>query len=298
MDKKEGWSVCVAAPAKINLTLRVLGRRSDGFCELSSLVIGVGLTDTICFEECRSGRISLSCDSSELSDDEANLVMRAARLLAKRTGVHRGIRIGLDKSLPVGAGLGGGSSDAAATLDVLNRLWETGLAKADLSALGADLGSDVPLFFHLPAAVVRGRGEVVEPVRLRWSGWVVLLFGGVFVSTKAVYAALETANEVRPADGEAIEAILQATQAEVIGPCLYNDLEPAVFRVSPAVERLFHQVRALGGRFARVSGAGSTIYRLFDDEAEACAWADELRLNHVGAGVAVVRAPGGAMQVS
>lgn len=298
MDRPDALAACVSAPAKINLTLRVHGRRGDGFCELTSLVVGVGLCDTVRLAITDSGRISLSCDSNELSDGDDNLVVRAARLLAQRTGTSRGARIELEKVVPIGAGLGGGSSDAAATLSALNRLWQTGLTEAKLSELGAELGSDVPLFFHLPAAVIRGRGEIVEPVRPGWSGWVALLFGGVFVSTKEVYEALQSAKEFHPADDERIEAILRAAQADAIGPHLVNDLEPAVFRVSPAVERLFRRVQDAGGRFARISGAGSTVYTLFDDEADARAWAENMKRRELGTGAAVVRVPQGNARAS
>jgi len=291
-EERNVRTVRVLAPAKINLTLRVLGRRADGYHELCSLVTGVGLSDTLWFDPTESGRISLSCDDPELPTDERNLVVRAAHRLAERAG-GRGVHIRLEKSIPIAAGMGGGSSDAAATLRALNSLWEAGLDPEELSRLGAELGSDVPLFFHLPAAVIQGRGEIVRPVRLRWAGWAGLVFGGMPVATKEVYAALDARREIEAEDGAAIEAILSATRAEAIGPHLCNDLEPAVFRVSPAMERLFGQVRDGGGRFARISGAGSTVYSLFDDEAGARAWVERLRRIRLGAATAVVRVPDG-----
>jgi 4-diphosphocytidyl-2-C-methyl-D-erythritol kinase len=296
MTSHGGGSVRITAPAKVNLTLRVHGRRDDGFHELTSLVIGVGLADTIYLgntsDTSAGGRIQLSSDEPSLPDGDDNLVMRAARLLAKRTGTRKDVNIGLEKRIPIGAGMGGGSSDAAAVLRALNDRWQTGRSVHELSAIGAELGSDIPLFFHLPSAVVRGRGERVEPVPMTWSGWIGLVLGGEFVSTPAVYAALNASPVTGKPDDERIEtAVLGAKTANEIGPHLVNDLEPGVFRVCPKMKQLLEQVNDAGGRFARISGAGSTIYSLFDRERDAHVWADAIRGRGLGVAVHVVRAP-------
>jgi 4-diphosphocytidyl-2-C-methyl-D-erythritol kinase len=299
MSTPGGWSICRRAPAKVNLTLRVVGRRSDGFHAVESLVVGVGLTDELRFADAGPGEISVSCSDTGVPSDDRNLVVRAARLLADRTGTTRGARISLTKAIPIGAGLGGGSSDAAVTLRALNDLWGTGWSDSALADLGAEIGSDVPLFFHLPSARVRGRGEVVEPWPLTWCGWVMLWFGGVCVSTKEVYAAWDRLFRPEPTGGaagvgpdrseDAPTTIARSSRAECVRPHLFNDLEPAVFHVAPAVRALFDRACELGAPQPRISGAGSTIYTLHDTQEEALALADTLRKNGLGTATAVVR---------
>jgi 4-diphosphocytidyl-2-C-methyl-D-erythritol kinase len=159
-------AVVVWAPAKVNLFLEVLAKRADGYHEIATLLVAVSLYDTLEFKEEASGDVQLLSNHPNLSTGPDNLVCRAADLLRQRRGVRRGARIRLTKRIPLAAGLAGGSSDAAATLAGLNRLWGLGLADGELAALGADLGSDVPFFFSAPAAWCTGRGEQVTPLPL------------------------------------------------------------------------------------------------------------------------------------
>ncbi|RME38992.1 MAG: 4-(cytidine 5'-diphospho)-2-C-methyl-D-erythritol kinase, partial [Planctomycetota bacterium] len=177
------------APAKINLTLAVLGKRPDGYHELRSMVIGVGLYDAVTLAPRAAGAPAVRCDVPELARED-NLAWRAVERLAGREGVDpSALSLRLDKRIPVGSGMGGGSSDAAAVLRLLNAVGRMGYDRRELAGIGAALGSDVPVFFHLPAARMSGRGERVEPVSMRWSGWVMLVHTGIEVSTRAVYAA-------------------------------------------------------------------------------------------------------------
>ena len=225
-------TVAADAPAKINLTLGIKGRRRDGYHELRSLVIGVGLCDRLQWTKAATADWSLRCSDPAL-EGPSNLVERAAQRLAAQAGRVAAGRLSLTKRIPVGGGMGGGSSDAAAALRLLNEAWRTGLAPAALAALGAELGSDVPLFFDLPAAVITGRGEQVEPVQLAWRGWVLLIPVGELVSTAEVYAAWQPADRTKPADAELEREVCQATSAQALGPLLYNDLEAAVFEWPP-----------------------------------------------------------------
>ena len=176
------------APAKINLTLSVLGKRGDGFHEIRSLVIGVGLSDALtCTPRAQSGLL-LSCSDPKLENDH-NLAMIAGRAVATKCDPEMGATLHIDKRIPQAAGLGGGSSNAAAALRLCNRAWGARLSDDQLSAIGAGIGSDVPLFFSLPAAVVTGRGEIVQTVSMRWTGWVVLVHTGLCVPTADVYRA-------------------------------------------------------------------------------------------------------------
>src|ERR1051326_3197588 len=156
----------ILAPAKINLSLRVLSRRPDGFHEIKTLIAPISLYDKIDIE--RQNRwIDFTCDDPTLSTGDDNLVVRAAKLFFERTKLKSGVSIKLEKKIPHGAGLGGGSSDAAATLRGLNELFEAKLSHEELARLGSTIGSDVPFFLFESAAACKGRGELVEPTKLK-----------------------------------------------------------------------------------------------------------------------------------
>lgn len=277
------------ACAKINLTLDILGRRGDGYHELRSLVVGVGVYDSIRCRSAASPRVELNCNNDSLSGAD-NLAVRAATALADHTGRDAATRIELEKRIPLAAGLGGGSSDAAAVLRLCNELWDTRLAADELARIGASLGSDVPLFFSLPAAVMTGRGERVRPVALRWSGWVLLVMVDVAVSTPDVYRAWGGIGEPSVSAG-AIDALVDESSAAAMSPYLSNGLESAVFAVAPAVRNAFDSLNRAGLGPMRVSGAGSTLYRLFDDEQAARQAATEVTAAVRRVSTAVVAAP-------
>src|SRR5262245_47408599 len=161
---RSGDAVLVRAPAKVNLFLEVLGKRADGYHDLESLMVAVSLYDSLEFRPAPNGNVRLWCNQPTLSSGPDNLVCRAADLLTRHVGYEGGASIHLWKRIPLTAGLAGGSTDAAATLVGLNRLWGLGLKWTDLARLGAELGSDVPFFFSTPAAWCEGRGEIVTPL--------------------------------------------------------------------------------------------------------------------------------------
>ncbi len=274
------------APAKINLTLEVLGRRPDGYHDLRSLVIGVDLSDRVSCRITPQSGVVLHCNDPALCNDD-NLAVQAARTLAHRCAREPSVSIDLRKRIPVGAGLGGGSSDAATTLRLCNELWQTDLNDRELAALGAEIGSDVPLFFSLPAAFMEGRGELVSPVTPRWSGWVLLVYPGLSISTGEVYRAWRREDSER-FSSTALSALVEASTAAELSSLLSNHLEPAVFRVCPALYTLRDELVSLGLTSIRVTGSGSAMYSLFDDQEPAVRAADEIaqRLTHVTTTVA------------
>ncbi|MFQ5589998.1 MAG: 4-(cytidine 5'-diphospho)-2-C-methyl-D-erythritol kinase [Phycisphaerae bacterium] len=279
------------ACAKINLTLDVLGARADGYHEIRSVTIGVDLRDEIHVSRSRAVGIAFSCGERHLAWP-GNLVPRAANELACLGNHQPRLAIELHKNIPTGSGLGGGSSDAATTLSICARLWRLGLSRDDLARIGARLGSDVPLFFHLPAALMVGRGELVKDVTMRWSGWVLLVSRGVEVRTADVYA------NWRPADSagaleNAEEQILSAGSAQELNALASNHLQPAVFRVSPEVAQCYHLLNERGHGPMTITGAGSTMYRLFDDEQEAHDVAGRIEAEGLGLATAVRAAPVG-----
>jgi 4-diphosphocytidyl-2-C-methyl-D-erythritol kinase len=283
-------TACADAPAKINLTLDVLGRRPDGYHEIRSLMIAVDLRDHLRFASRSEVGVELRCGDARLAGPD-NLAAQAVGRFAARTGQEARLRIDLDKHIPVGAGLGGGSSDAATALRACNQLCDMGFDRTDLAAVGAEVGSDVPFFFSLPSAVISGRGEQVTPVTMRWTGWVLLVFPGVEAITSQVY------NAWREEDGATFhgamdQAIARCNGAEELAPLLSNHLEPAIFRCHPTLRELRDELDGMGLGPIRMTGSGSTIYRLFDEEEPARRAAarieDQLRVK-----TAVVSAPAG-----
>src|SRR5262245_19364720 len=211
----------VIAPAKINLSLRVLGRCSDGFHEIETLIAPISLCDEIEIEQC-SGKqkIVFGCDDPSVPKGEDNLVVRAAKIFFEETKISSGVSIELKKRIPHGAGLGGGSSDAASTLLALNELFETNLPREALAKMAEMIGSDVPFFIFQSAAVCKGRGELVSPIRLREQLSVLLLKPGFGVPTQWAYSWWQDSRE--------IVGLLYASQT-FDGQTFVNDLERPVF---------------------------------------------------------------------
>ena len=194
----------VLAPAKFNLFLEVLARRPDGYHEIESLMVTVNLHDTLTVTETDSGAIVLECDDASLPTGGENLVVKAAERLKAATGCDRGARIRLNKTIPAQAGLAGGSSDAAATLAALDRLWDLEMPANQLDAVAGEIGSDVAFFLHAPAAICRGRGERVESVTIRQPLHFVLVAPKIGLSTADVYGNLrppETPQPIGPVRG-------------------------------------------------------------------------------------------------
>ncbi len=240
------------APAKINLTLRVLGKRADGFHEIETLIVPIGLEDRLTVEEAREW--SFSCDDPTVPGDERNLVVKAARLFFAETGIKPGGRVRLAKSIPHGAGLGGGSSDAAATLRMLDRFYGTDLPAETLMRLAAELGSDVPVFVAGRAAWCRGRGEIVEPADFSARLPVLLLKPAFGVPTPWAYKHWRGSRPLREVD--------YAPQAFPWGR-LENDLERPVFEKYLFLAALKQWLRAQPETAgALMSGSGSTMFAL------------------------------------
>src|SRR6202030_4128751 len=177
----------VLAPAKINLSLKILGRRNDGFHEIETLISPISLADKIDIER-QSRWIDFSCDDSTLPGDDENLAVRAAKAFFEKTKINSGVGIKLHKRIPHGAGLGGGSSDAAATLRALNQLFETNLSLEELAKLGSTIGSDVAFFLFESAAICKGRGEIVNPTELNKKLSILLLKPRFSVSSGWAYS--------------------------------------------------------------------------------------------------------------
>jgi len=266
----------VEAPAKVNLTLRVLGARDDGYHDLESVVALVAWFDSLVLEP--ADGLDLVCRGFEVPEGEGNLVMMAARLLAEQCRPRRGARMRLQKRIPPGRGFGGGSSDAAAALVGLNALWNCGLERETLARLGAGLGSDVPLFLASPLAIVRGRGERVEPVPAGSSWWLVLAWPDYEMPTSEVYAAydrLDISTDGRPSATAILDRLTgPARQAQ---PFLVNDLEAAVDSIRNGRFDVRGCLERAGAAAVGMTGSGSAYFAVADTQAEATRLADAAR---------------------
>lgn len=273
--------IALRAPAKINLYLRVLGRRSDGYHEIESVMQMVGLYDEVVVRPRRKG-IRLTVEGGDLPSGPGNLAYNAAAAMALEAGGSRAASIHLVKRIPLGAGLGGGSSDAATVLIALNRLWRLHWPRPRLAALGATLGSDVPFFFSGPTAWVTGRGERVAPApALRPSGsgpvpaWAVLVNPGFAVSTKWAFEAL---GETRGLTN--VEAIYKMSRLSEAPPAsvwsMANDLEQVSAARHPVIEEIKTHLRTAGARAVRMSGSGPTVFGMFGTGSEAAKACEDL----------------------
>ncbi len=257
------------APAKINLTLRVVCRRADGYHEVDSVVAFLDLCDSLLFrlsptniqELCVTGR------AENIPVDGGNLVLRAAEALTERVGRDLPFTAVLDKRIPAGTGLGGGSSDAATTLLILNELHDLDVSPAALAEAGAAVGSDVPMFLQpdVAGARIRGRGERVEPLAGPVRGHCLLILPGIHISTPAVYAAWD--REPVSTQGQAEVPWAEAPRQWLEG--CFNDLQPAAFRLFPELQSVQRKAADICGRPVLLTGSGSALFSVFDDPAHA-----------------------------
>jgi 4-diphosphocytidyl-2-C-methyl-D-erythritol kinase len=251
----------VLAPAKINLSLKILGRRNDGFHELDTLIAPISLYDEIGIEKRPEKGIKFRCDDPSVPQGDDNLVVRAAKTFFETTRIEAAASIELKKKIPHGAGLGGGSSDAASVLLALNELFASKLSREALAEIAESLGSDVPFFLFQSAAVCKGHGEVVMPVKLHRQFSILLLKPGFAVSTGWAYSRWQDSREI---PGVRYEAQEFADQTFV------NDLERPVFEkfVFLAQLKMWLLSQSEVGA-ALMSGSGSTMYAVMRENADA-----------------------------
>ena len=249
----------ISAPAKINLGLAVRERRADGFHNLSTIFLKISLADVITIAEDRTG-IAVTCDHPAVPDDSRNLVYRAAASL-QRVSTGHGARISLRKSIPVAAGLGGGSSDAAATLIGLNSLWNLQLGAAELAHHAAAIGADVP-FFLLPeaAALARGRGDELEPVDYRVELSLVLVKPSLNISTAWAYRQLRPPLTDNAHATTILLRHLEASDIEGLGKACFNDFEPVMLAHFPVLRTIKRALAQPGVYGVSMSGSGPTMY--------------------------------------
>jgi 4-diphosphocytidyl-2-C-methyl-D-erythritol kinase len=250
------------ARAKINLALDVLFRRPDGYHEVAMVMQSVALADRVTLEA--DSAISVAATAAELECGPSNLAYRAAALLRERCGVDCGVRITLEKNIPLAAGLAGGSADAAAVLRGLNRLWGLGLKLAELENIGAALGSDVPFCLRGGTALATGRGEALAPLPPLPSVWVVLAKPPVAVSTAWVYGNYRGDRVETHPDVEGMKACLAGGDLTGVAARLGNVLETVTVPAHPEIAALKAAMLEHGAMASLMSGSGPTVFGLVD----------------------------------
>lgn len=270
-------SVKLHSYAKINLTLKILGLRPDGFHELESVMQNVSLHDGLSIKEMDRG-IELSCGDPRVPTDQKNICYKATRLIQERSGINKGVLIEISKSIPMEAGMGGGSSNGAAVLVGLNKMWGLGLNDAELMKLASELGSDVPFFIVGGTAMCRGRGDIVESRKLKVESYIIIK-PDVSVPTKWAYDEYDI--KVRKSEGPNVRNGSQnsepITQSEGSTPSAlplfsssalscFNDLEDVVIARFPEIAKAKQDLLDAGCSYSQMTGSGSAVFGISGDQ--------------------------------
>jgi len=256
----------VHAPAKINLALKILRKRADGYHDIKSILHKVSLYDTLSLKLSPLQGITVTADDPSIPTDSRNLAYRAADFLLKQQKITPGISIHIKKRIPAGAGLGGGSSNAAATLTGLNKLLRCNLTETELLSIGVEIGADVPFFIYdKPSALAEGIGEQLSPVTIQVPLWLVIVFPGFSISTKWAYENYRVLTN----EGKNIRILRSFKQLNSVLHILINDLENVVTKQYPEIRKIKHTLIQAGACSSLMSGSGSSVFGIFPDEQQA-----------------------------
>lgn len=260
----------VPAFAKINLGLRVHGRRPDGYHEISTLFQTITVHDTLSFQATSDGKLGLVCSDPSTPTDDSNLVLRAASALRERYDMNDGARIELEKVIPAGGGLGGGSADAAVSLVALATLWGVETDAGELAEIGARLGADVPFFLHGGTALGTGTGTDIRPLEDAPKMHLVIVAPGVHVSTAKAYGALGALalTKVEPLVNLSVSRT-EADFPDSLCDVWSNDFETVVVRLYPEIGRAREALTGAGAERVMLSGSGSSVFGVFESKGEA-----------------------------
>lgn len=255
------------APAKINLSLDVLGRRDDGYHNVEMVMTTIDLYDRIELHSLNEDKIKVSLWSRYVPNDERNLAYKAAALLRSKYHISQGVHIKIEKNIPVSAGLGGGSSNAAAVLRGLNKLWKLNLSMEELALLGSAIGSDVPFCVYGKTAIARGRGEIIEKLPSPPTCWVVLAKPALGVSSRTIFH--KYIHEERPRTSQPIIQALEEKNFLKLCQSINNVLEHVTFESYPQVRQMKDKMVKYGASGVLMSGSGPTIYGLVQHHGKA-----------------------------
>ena len=263
--------------AKINLGLDVLGKREDGYHEVRMIMQTIRMYDQLDMRKSVEPGIHLTTNKKYIPVDENNLVWRAAKLMMDTCGIIEGVSIHLHKVIPVAAGMAGGSSDAAATLVGMNRLFHCGLSKEKLMELGVQIGADVPYCVLRGTALAEGIGEKLTVLPPMPDCWILIGKPGISVSTKYVYTTLDLNTDTVHPDIDGMKKALEDGNLYGITERMGNVLQDVTIPVYPEVERIKEQMKTLGAVNAMMSGSGPTVFGIFDSEEKAQKACQKLR---------------------
>lgn len=256
------------APAKINLTLDVLYKRPDHFHEVEMVMTTVDLADYVGLKALKKKEIKIKTTDSFIPNDQRNLAYQAAKLLMDRFPIETGVEIDIHKQIPVAAGLAGGSTDAAATLRGLNRLWKLKLSLEELAEIGAEIGSDIPFCVHGGTALATGRGEILTPLPTPPNCWVILAKPAISVSTGNIYGNLKLEDMQHPNTAVMMASLEEEDYAKMCAS-VDNVLETVTLPLHPEVESLKRQMKKFGADAVLMSGSGPTVFGLVKTEEKA-----------------------------
>jgi len=254
------------AYAKINIGLYILGKRSDGYHDLETIFHEINLFDEIDLEPHKT--MEMNADSILVPVDETNLCMKAANILKKERKVKEGAIIQLRKNIPVGAGLGGGSSDAAAVLRGLNELWKLRLSNSQLRTIAEQIGSDVPFFIEGGNAYASGRGEILEHFSLDLPFWIAVVTPLINISTEWAYSHLKLQRDGKLSELRT-KIAKQISNPKKIASLVQNDFEESTIKFYPEIGQLKEKLKESGAVFASMSGSGSSVFGFFENEKKA-----------------------------
>ena len=264
------------APAKINLGLDIIGKRPDGYHDLSMIMVSVDLNDYITVSEIDGNRIIVESDNYKIPSNDRNDVFKAAKLIREKYQINSGVKIELKKSIPICAGLGGGSTDAAATIRALNKLWNLKLSKNDMIDIGFRIGSDVPYCLGAGCACVSGKGEIVECLDYQLSAWVVLVKPEFGVSTRTVFTEIDCKTISRVNITSLREAVLDNDYTKMLA-YMGNSLEDITIKRKPFIQKIKDRMMNCGADIALMTGSGPTVFALCRSEKKADRMVNSMR---------------------
>ena len=258
------------APAKINLYLKVINKRPDGFHNIKTVFERVNLKDRLYFKTNQNGIIKIICDHPLIPTGPKNLVYRVAKLLQTEYGIKQGVTVRIEKNIPVAAGLAGGSTNAAATLTALNRLWSIGLTSKQMLAHARQIGSDVAFFlYNTSYALGTGRGDVIKTLPVKTKLWHVIALPRMKLYAGEIYGALNLQLTKKDDNANILIRQLKKNDINGISRFLTNDLEDPILKAAPRLENLKEKLVSLGAKGVMISGSGPSVFGITDSQAQA-----------------------------
>lgn len=255
-------NIKIKAPAKINVGLNIVNKRDDGFHNLETVFYHIDdLYDELTFE--KSNKLELFFVEKNQILENDNIIIKAVKLLEQKTGKILNIKITLKKNIPIGAGLGGGSSDGAATLKAINKLYSLNLTFEELKTLALELGSDVPLFLYDYPTIGKSRGELLEKTKLKIDLPILLVNPGIHISTKDAFSTIVPKQNIFD------NSEIQNCEIDEWGGNVVNDFEKSVFELHPEIKNIKAKLTENGAQFSLMSGTGSTVYGIFESISKA-----------------------------